>query len=84
MCNHLLAQHDLTLAQWVLISALWREDGMLVSELAEYSGNNLPATSRILDRMAANGLVVRRKDESDARSVRIYPHRQGAKTEAFE
>ena len=79
LCNKLLAEHDLTLAQWVLLSALWREDGMLVSELADYSGNNLPAASRIIDRMTESGLLERRKDSSDGRSVRIFLTRKSKK-----
>ncbi len=77
MCNNLLTEHDLTLAQWVLLSALWREDGMLVSELASYSGNNLPAASRIVDRMVSSGLLERRKDAADGRSVRVYLTNKG-------
>ncbi|MCY0152924.1 MarR family winged helix-turn-helix transcriptional regulator [Hoeflea alexandrii] len=42
MCQDMLAEHDLTLAQWVILSALWRQDGMLISEIADYSGNNAP------------------------------------------
>ena len=72
MCNNMLAEHDLSLAQWVLLSALWREDGMLVSELAEYSGNNAPAASRIIDRMQSHGLVERRKSDDDGRTVRVF------------
>jgi hypothetical protein len=34
MCQDMLAEHDLTLAQWVILSALWRQDGMLISEIA--------------------------------------------------
>ena len=72
LCNNLLSSHDLTLAQWVMLSALWRQDGMLVSELAVYSGNNLPAASRIVGRMSSSGLVERRKDTADGRSVRVF------------
>jgi len=72
ICNKLLEKHDLSLPQWVILSALWREDGMLVSELAVYSGNNLPAASRVVDRMEKTGLVKRQNDMHDRRSVRIF------------
>jgi len=71
MCQEMLAGHDLTLAQWVILSALWRRDGMLVSEIADYSGNNAPAASRIIDRMAERGLVTREPASDDKRVVRV-------------
>ena len=70
MCQARLAEHDLLLAQWVILSALWARDGLHVSELARYSGNNLPAASRIVDRMVDKGLVARSADAEDRRSVR--------------
>ena len=72
MCHDMLAEFDLTLAQWVILSALWRRDGMLISEIAEYSGNNAPAASRIVDRMAESGLVTRQASEDDKRVVRVH------------
>lgn len=72
LCQELLSAHDLTLAQWVILSALWRRDGMLVSEIAEYSGNNAPAASRIIDRMAERGLVTRKASADDRRVVRVH------------
>ena len=70
--NDMLAVHGLTLGHWVLLSALWRSDGLLVSELAEYSGNNVPAASRMVDRMVEAGLVERRGDDNDRRAVRVF------------
>lgn len=72
MCNAILADHGLTLPQWVILSALWREDGMLVSEIARYTTNALPAASRIVDRMETAGLVSRAIDPADRRAVRVH------------
>jgi len=72
MCNAMLAPHGLSLPQWVILSALWRQDGMQVAELARWNGTNLPAVSRLLDRMAAAGLVQRRADPHDRRAVRVF------------
>ncbi|MCB1313899.1 MAG: MarR family transcriptional regulator [Sedimentitalea sp.] len=71
MCNARLAAYDLTLPQWVVLSALWQRDGLTVGEIAEYSGNNIPATSRILDRMVEKDLVQREVDDRDRRAVRV-------------
>ncbi|MEQ8827888.1 MAG: MarR family transcriptional regulator, partial [Parvibaculum sp.] len=71
MCQEMLSEHDLTLAQWVILSALWRQDGMLINEIADYSGNNAPAASRIVDRMEEAGLVQRVPSDSDKRVVLV-------------
>jgi DNA-binding MarR family transcriptional regulator len=71
MCQDMLSEHDLTLAQWVILSALWRQDGMLINEIADYSGNNAPAASRIVDRMEEAGLVQRVPSDSDKRVVLV-------------
>ena len=71
MCNAMLASHGLTLPQWVVLSALWRQNGLLVSEIADYTDNNGPAVSRILDRIEEKGLLVRRADPNDRRAVRV-------------
>ena len=72
LAQALLAEHGLQLAQWVVLSALWRRDGLTTSELARYTGNNLPATSRMVDRMVKNGLVRRRTDRRDRRTVHVH------------
>jgi len=77
MCQDMLAEHDLTLAQWVILSALWRQDGMLISEIADYSGNNAPAASRIIDRMEEGGLVKRVPSPDDKRVVRVHVTERG-------
>jgi DNA-binding MarR family transcriptional regulator len=71
LCQALLAPHGLQLGQWVILSALWRRDGQLTSELAGYTGNALPATSRIIDRMIKADLVSRTADPADRRAARI-------------
>lgn len=78
LCNRLLAEHDLSLPQWVVLAALWQRDGLTVSEIADYSGNAIPATSRILDRMLLKGLVRRTPDAEDRRAVRISLGARGA------
>lgn len=72
LANDMLAEYGLTLPQWVLMSALWRRDGLLVSDLSAFSGNLLPATSRIVARMEDGGFVERRPDAQDRRAVRVY------------
>ena len=44
---------------------------MSIRELAVYTGNDLPATSRIVDRMLQKGLLERAADPEDRRAVRV-------------
>jgi DNA-binding MarR family transcriptional regulator len=67
LCQQLLDPYKLSLPQWVILSCLWREGDLTVGALAELVGTGLPATSRIVDRMADRGLVVRRRHETDGR-----------------
>lgn len=69
VCNRLLEPHGLTLAQWAVLSCLWRNGPLSLKDIAELTGNAPPAASRIVDRMVAGGLLVRRADEQDRRAV---------------
>lgn len=69
LCQQLLDPYELSLPQWVILSCLWRDGEIMVSDLADLVGNGLPATSRIVDRMADRGLVARRKHKTDGRAV---------------
>ncbi|SNY92530.1 DNA-binding transcriptional regulator, MarR family [Cohaesibacter sp. ES.047] len=71
MSARVLEPHGLSLAQWVVLSALWRNGDLSVKELSGYTGNAPPATSRIVDRMIAAGLLVRVTDTKDRRAVVI-------------
>lgn len=71
VCQTILERYDLSLPQWVILAAVWRESGLTIGDLAAYSGNNAPATSRIVDRMIDKGLLLRTPDATDRRTVRI-------------
>lgn len=67
-----LAPHGLTLQQWIIMTALWRRDGLTVSELAAYYRVSDPTASSLVDRMEAKGLVERRRIETDRRKVTVH------------
>ncbi|MGJ3265497.1 MAG: MarR family winged helix-turn-helix transcriptional regulator [Salinarimonas sp.] len=69
VCSRLLEPHGLSLAQWAVLSCLWRNGPLGVKDIAELTGNEPSAASRIVERMIAGGLVVRRPDEQDRRAV---------------
>ena len=64
-----LSAHDLTIQQWILLTALWRNDGMTISQLANYYRVKEPTASSLVDRMEAKGLVVRERSTEDRRKV---------------
>lgn len=68
----LLAEHDLTVPQWIALSALWRQDGLTVTAIARYTKAKVPAASRLIDRMVEQGLLERRNREGDRRVVEIW------------
>jgi len=68
----LLAEHDLTVPQWIALSALWQRDGLTVTALARYTKATVPAASRLIDRMVEQGLLERRNREGDRRVVEIW------------
>ncbi len=67
-----LAREGLTRPQWVLLTALWRRDGLTVGELGEYYRHGSTVMTKILDRMVEKGLVERGPDPDDRRVVRIF------------
>lgn len=69
VCGRLLEPHGLSLAQWAVLSSIWRNGELGVKALAVLTGNAPPATSRLVDRMVESGLLVRRPDVHDRRAV---------------
>lgn len=67
-----LARHGLTRSQWVLLTALWRQDGMTVGELASYYRQGNMVLTRTLDRAEEAGLVRRGPDPNDRRVVKVF------------
>lgn len=67
-----LKKYDLTLPQWVLLTALWSSDGLTVGQLAIHYQSSEPSTSNLIARMEKKGLVERRRDTNDRRQVYVY------------
>jgi DNA-binding MarR family transcriptional regulator len=55
-----------------VLKRLWQEDGLSVTQLRDRMGVEMPTVTRTLQRMERRGLVQRRPDTTDERSVRIY------------
>lgn len=67
-----MAQHGVRVGQNMLLEVLWEHDGIAPGELAERLGVAAPTVVKSTTRMEAAGLLVRRRDPSDGRLVRLY------------
>lgn len=66
------AQFGITRAQWVVLVRLERSEGMKQSELAETLDLQPITLTRLLDKLADNGLIERRPDATDRRAKRLF------------
>lgn len=65
-------QFGISRAQWVVLMRLHRSEGLKQSELAEILDLQPISLTRLLDRLAQNGLIERRSDPNDRRANRLY------------
>jgi DNA-binding MarR family transcriptional regulator len=63
-----LAQHGVTVAEWVVMRALFDNHGLRPSEISNSIGLTRGAVSKLLERLANKGLLVRRGDVDDHRA----------------
>jgi MarR family transcriptional regulator for hemolysin len=65
-------QYGMTRAQWAVLFRLDRSEGLKQSELAELLDLQPISLTRLLDRLADNGLIERRADPNDRRANRLF------------
>lgn len=59
-------------AQWAVLIRIERTEGLKQTELAELLDLQPISLTRLLDRLAENGLIERRPDPNDRRANRLY------------
>ena len=64
--------HGMTRAQWVILWQLERQPGLSQKELAEIMDVEPITVARLVDRLAARGMVERRDDPADRRIWRLH------------
>lgn len=67
-----LREHGLTIGRWQVLSVLSRFDGSRIGTIADLSGGEQPAVSRVIDQMERDGLVSRRPSLQDSRAVEVW------------
>jgi MarR family transcriptional regulator for hemolysin len=65
-------QFGISRAQWTVLVRIDRTEGLKQSELAEILDLQPISLTRLLDRLADNGLIERRPDPNDRRANRLY------------
>eukprot|EP00918_Siedleckia_nematoides_P075074 GHVU01164181.1.p1 GENE.GHVU01164181.1~~GHVU01164181.1.p1 ORF type:complete len:146 (+),score=18.64 GHVU01164181.1:105-542(+) len=80
----ILAQHGLTYPQYLVLVALWQRDGQKVNDLGAALNLESNTLTPLLKRMEAAGLVLRRRNPEDERSVvvTLAPKGQALQQEA--
>jgi MarR family transcriptional regulator, organic hydroperoxide resistance regulator len=73
----LLEPLGLTYPQYLVMMALWAEDGQKVKTLGDRLGLDSGTLSPLLKRLEQSGLVARRRDPEDERQVKITLTPQG-------
>ncbi|MDF2178360.1 MarR family transcriptional regulator [Aliiglaciecola sp. CAU 1673] len=73
----LLAELGLTYPQYLLMMVLWEKDGITSTLLGKKLVQDLGALSPVIKRLAAQGLIERRRNPKDDREVLIYLTKQG-------
>jgi DNA-binding MarR family transcriptional regulator len=67
-----MRRHGLHLGQNHVLAALWERDGSTPGEIAAGLHVTTPTVVKMATRMAAAGLLTRRRDEQDNRLVRLW------------
>ena len=65
-------QFGISRAQWAVLIRIDRSEGLKQSELADMLDLQPITLTRLLDRLADNGLIERRADPNDRRANRLY------------
>ena len=73
----LLAKHGLTYPQYLVLVALWQQDGQKVNDLGAALTLESNTLTPLLKRMEAAGLLQRRRNPEDERSVIVSLTEQG-------
>jgi MarR family transcriptional regulator, lower aerobic nicotinate degradation pathway regulator len=72
-----LAHHDITVAEWVVMRALYGQEPMAPSRVAAKIGMTKGAITKLADRLIAKSLVVRRWDDDDGRAQTLELAKDG-------
>jgi len=67
-----IASYGLTTSQFFMLIALYEENGILISKLAEKVALDRSTLTGLVDRLERDGLVKRTNDPNDRRAIKVY------------
>jgi MarR family transcriptional regulator, transcriptional regulator for hemolysin len=70
--DHFMQPYGLTRAQWRVLGALFRQDGLTQRELCDRMEIGAVTLSGLIDRLEAQGWAQRREDPKDRRVKRVW------------
>ncbi len=70
--NEFAAQFDLTATQLMSLEKLWFREGITVGELGQIIGIERSSVTGLVNRMTAKNLIVKYRDQTNKRLMRIY------------
>ncbi len=70
-------EDDITPEQWSILTCLWQQEGVSPKELADLIYKDKPNTNRILEKLQAKGLILRKLHPTDRRAYRIHLTERG-------
>lgn len=70
-------EDDITPEQWSILTCLWEKEGVTPKELADLIYKDKPNTNRILEKLQAKGLIVRKLHPTDRRAFQIFLTERG-------
>lgn len=74
-----LADHDITVAEWVVVRSLHAKEPTAPSQIAQILGLTKGAITKLADRLIAKGFVLRRASLDDGRAQTLALTSAGAK-----
>jgi DNA-binding MarR family transcriptional regulator len=80
--DELLNEIGLHVGQEMLLCALWDNEGLTQTELAQHLGVQPATVTNALKRLERKGLVERTPDEADQRVSRVFPTAEGKEVRA--
>ena len=80
--QHRIAEHGVSIGQWLFLRALWEEDGITQRELSQRVGMMEPTTVSAINAMERRGLVERVRNLHDRRKVNVFLTERGRSLKA--
>ena len=67
-----MKKYDITPPQFEVLVILWKEDGLVLSELGRRLSRDGPTITGIIDRMEKKELLARKRNTRDRRVIQVY------------